>query len=855
MRRIINIAVAFVSVFSISATRHNPVANPEAVVTEGTVRFTVLTPEMIRIEYSPSEKFEDRATFTVVNRNLPVPHFTKSEDNDFLYITTDKLKLRYRKGTNPYFEPNPPGNLNITMDLNGTPVTWFPGQGDGRNLKGTCRTLDRCFGDGYRSQLENGLISRSGWAVIDDSPRCVRPDGSRSLALVPDETGVDWVAPRDDKAALDLYFMGYGHDYKQALKDYTLIAGKMPLPPDYAFGYWYSKYENYSADDYRNIIKNLKDNDINTDVIILDMDWHWNGDPNPKMSNGRGGWTGWSWNTNLIPDPTKLLKDIHGSGLHLALNLHPALGVDSSEDIFLGMATDMGLNPDTTKVIPWKLEDTNFYKAFANNFLRPFEKQGVDFWWLDWQQHLTSPYTSGLGQTFWCNHVFYNDMATNRPDRRPVIFHRWGGLGSHRYQIGFSGDALINFPTLAFQPYFTSTASNVGYGYWGHDLGGHAFTDEKTVNDPELVLRWVQFGVFTPIFRTHATNDSRIERRLWKFPNFPDLLDAVRLRYTLFPYIYTMAREAYDTGISMCRPLYYEYPDMEEAYSFDGEYFFGNDILVAPVTEASKNGVSTKTIWFPEGNWWSVATNQLIEGPCTMTMNFSSTDIPYFYRQGSIVPLNPASVKNVTERPGHMIFDAVAGKEGRGSLYEDAGDNNDYDTAFATTSLTQTSDGNTHVYTIHPRVGVVDGLPASRSYTLRIFNIGTPEAVSVNGSPSSRFSYIAEKKCAVVEIPEGLCSSAVTVEIRESASGVADVAVSSPRVFYDKASDTLTAEFGQTRKNVELAMFDLTGMECLSQKYQNISGFSEKLSMLSSPRLYVCKITADSQVAIEKIFK
>ena len=371
---------------------------------------------------------------------------------------------------------------------------------------------------------------------------------------------------------------------------------------------------------------------------------------------------------------------------------------------------------------------------------------------------------------------------------------------------------------------------------------------------PELVLRWVQFGVFTPIFRTHATNDSRIERRLWKFPNFPDLLDAVRLRYTLFPYIYTMAREAYDTGISMCRPLYYEYPDMEEAYSFDGEYFFGNDILVAPVTEASKNGVSPKTIWFPEGNWWSVATNQLIEGPCTMTMNFSSTDIPYFYRQGSIVPLNPASVKNVTERPGHMIFDAVAGKEGKGSLYEDAGDNNDYDTAFATTSLTQTSDGNTHVYTIHPRVGVVDGLPASRSYTLRIFNVGTPEAVSVNGSPSSRFSYIAEKKCAVVEIPEGLCSSAVTVEIRESASGVADVAVSSPRVFYDKASDTLTAEFGQTRKNVELAMFDLTGMECLSQKYQNISGFSEKLSMLSSPQLYVCKITADSQVAIEKIF-
>ncbi len=179
MKKLLNIITFLSASVTLWGAELNPVANPEAVVTEGAVRFTVLTPEMIRIEYSPSKQFEDRATFTVVNRNLPVPEFTKSEDNDFLYITTDKLKLRYRKGTNPYFEPNPPGNLNITMDLNGQPVTWFPGQGDGRNLKGTCRTLDRCFGDGYRSQLENGLISRSGWAVIDDSPQCVR-DRKRS---------------------------------------------------------------------------------------------------------------------------------------------------------------------------------------------------------------------------------------------------------------------------------------------------------------------------------------------------------------------------------------------------------------------------------------------------------------------------------------------------------------------------------------------------------------------------------------------------------------------------------------------------------------------------------------------------
>lgn len=101
-----------------------------------------------------------------------------------------------------------------------------------------------------------------------------------------------------------------------------------------------------------------------------------------------------------------------------------------------------------------------------------------------------------MSETFWCNHVFFNDMKLHRTNRRPVIFHRWGGLGSHRYPIGFSGDSFTTFSTLAFQPYFTATASNVCFGYWGHDLGGH---QQFLGNDPELYLRWCQYGVFTPI--------------------------------------------------------------------------------------------------------------------------------------------------------------------------------------------------------------------------------------------------------------------------------------------------------------------------------------------------------------------
>lgn len=752
---VLAIAAAFCALAS------GPKASPKAVVQDGCARFTVLRPEMIRIEYSPKGVFEDNATFSVVNRQLPVPKYSKTDDGKYVTITTDALSLRYRKGSNPLAEPASPANLSITMSVNGNPVVWYPGLKDPQNLKGTYRTLDGNNGDDYRSRLEDGLISRSGWAVINDSPSFERADGSRSLALVPDSGGIDWAAPRADADALDLYFLGYGHNYKKALYDFTLIAGKIPLPPDYVLGYWYSKYDNYSADDFRNIVKSMRDNDINADVLILDMDWHWNGEQ--EVSGGRGGWTGWSWNTNLIPDPEGLLADIHKGGLRAALNLHPADGVAAHEDQYKAVAEAMGLDAGSAETIPWMLEDRKFAKAFFDHVIRPLEKQGVDFWWLDWQQHLTNPRLAGLGETMWCNHVFFNDMKKNRPDRRPVIFHRWGGLGSHRYQIGFSGDTYINFPTLAFEPYFTATASNVGYGYWGHDLGGHMINYYEP-NDPELLLRWMQFGVFTPIFRTHATKGGHIERRIWTYDNFPMINQTVKLRYALFPYLYTMARKAYDTGVGLCRPMYYEYPESAEAYEREGQYFFGDDILVAPVVEPSVDGVSKKEIWFPEGGWWSVAHGKLIDGGAVRSLDYTLDQIPYFYRQGAVIVKNPPAVKHVTERPDALVLDIVAGVDGACEFYEDAGDNADYATKYATTSISHKQRGRKAEYTIAPRKGVYEGMPLSRSYKMRIFNTPRPLRAKAGGR-SLQASYDASSRCTIVDVPSSPCDKGVKVTV------------------------------------------------------------------------------------------
>ena len=768
MKHLITTLGASLMAMTTVAMAANPKAPEAAIVNAGNARFTVLTPEMIRIEYSDSSKFEDRATFAIINRELSeVPDFMTGEDDNYIYITTDKLKLKYRKGADLKKSPTP-DDLSIVMSLNGEEVEWYPGKEDPLNLKGTTRTLDRSNGDNKRSEMEDGIISRSGWAVIDDSWSHTRQDGSRSFALEPNEAmGYDWWAPRADEGALDLYFLGYGHDYKKALADFTAVAGKIPLPPDYVFGYWYSKYDSYSDEDFRGIMRDIADNDIPADVMILDMDWHWNGNPE---SDGRGGWTGWSWNTNLIPDAPALLDEMHEKKFKTALNLHPADGIARSEspEYFAMMEGDLSGKYTSGDTIKWSIDYPDFTESFFKNIIHPHEGEGVDFWWLDWQQHLTSHETPGLGETFWTNHVFFNDMAANRKDRRPLIFHRWGGLGSHRYQIGFSGDAFINYPTLAFQPYFTSTSSNVGYTYWGHDLGGHMISDEALANDPELVLRWLQFGVFTPIFRTHATKDPRLERRVWKFDNFPDIQKAIRLRYTIFPYLYTMARKTYDTGLGIVRPLYYEYPEIEEAYNHEDQYFFGDDIIVAPIVEASKDGkTSTRTLWLPEGNWWSASTSRPVKGGGEVTLNFGMDQIPYFYKEGAIIPLNPPTVMNMTERPDRMVLDVVAGADGEATLYEDKGDNSDYADSFAVTSFEHKSGKGVETITIYPRTGDAAGLAAAKAWTVNLLNSAKPKSVAVDGKvlPKSSWSYDKNSLTAKIDVPKTDCETKVEIQV------------------------------------------------------------------------------------------
>ncbi len=751
---------------SVSA-QEDPRADERAVVVSGNARFTVLTPRMIRMEWSADGVFEDRATLTFVNRKLPVPAFKVRDTRSKLVIKTDSLTLTYTKDGK--FSPE---NLKAEFMLGDNKVVWHYGDTDSLNLMGTARTLDGTYGWKIgREPMEKGLVSRAGWSVVDDS--------ARHLFVDTDSHWGKWVGCRSDVERQDLYLFAYGHDYMGALGDYVKVAGRIPLPPKFAFGYWWSRYWQYSDNEFVDLVTTMKSFDIPIDVLIVDMDWHetWSlrAKESPRDAYGqRIGWTGYTWKKSLFPSPDNFMQWCHNQHLKTALNLHPASGIEPFEEPYERFAADYGWT-EKGKGVPFRIDDEKWADSYFKTVLGPMEKQGVDFWWLDWQQWLESKYTKGLSNTFWLNHVFNHHMK-ERSDERPMIYHRWGGLGSHRYQVGFSGDIYIAWESLGFLPWFTSTASNVGYGYWGHDIGGHMFPRGVKTTDPEMYTRWLQYGVFTPIFKTHSTRDRRIERRVWQFPDYmPAMREAIRLRYDLAPYIYTAARQAYDTGVSMCRPMYYYWPEADEAYDMKEQFMFGDDIMATAVWKPvdKVTGLAPRPMWFPEGEWFDCATGQMIEGGKVDTLYYTIGENPYYVRAGSVIPMNPSNVANLQEPCDKLVLTVIPGGDGSTSLYEDDGIAKDYAERYATTEITKHVDGNRIIVTIAPRKGSFDGAADERRYEVRFPAHFPPVSVKVNGreyeyarfAADGQWGYDGYTLAPIVYVPATSCSQECVVEL------------------------------------------------------------------------------------------
>jgi alpha-glucosidase (family GH31 glycosyl hydrolase) len=686
-----------------------PTASPDAVVQCGSARFTVLTDRLIRLEYDASSTFEDRASQTFWYREQPVPDFSVKTHDDGVEIETECLHLRYIADGGGFTREN------LLIRVKTLSALWHPGDSDPFNLRGTTRTLDMINGS---APLSSGLMSRSGWSLVDDSG-----------TLVFNEAG--WVEARP-KGTTDWYFFGYGHDYKACLADYCRISGSAPLIPRWILGNWWSRYWHYTQAELEQLMNDFQAHELPLSVCIVDMDWHLT-----KTNNASSGWTGYTWDRDLFPDPEGFIQFLHDKGLRTALNLHPADGVHNHEAAYPEMARRMGIDPASGDPVPFDITDPQFVNAYFEVLHHPQEAMGVDFWWIDWQQGQKSKIAE-LDPLWLINHLHFLDLGRDGT-RRPFIFSRWGDQGHQRYPIGFSGDSYMSWETLRFEPYLTATASNVAYGWWSHDIGGHT----SGTGDAELFTRWVQFGIFSPIMRIHSTKGAFYDQRPWAFENAEVtrvLRETLQFRHALIPYLYTMAWRAHIDSLPLMLPMYYDYPDVEAAYHCPQQYLFGTELIAAPFVDPADptTGLSRQVVWLPPGDWTNFFTGEYYAGDQWHAVYGLLGDIPLFAKAGAIVPLNPQQGWGGVENSDELYIHVFAGADNRFTLYEDDGATQDYLSAhYCTTEISQRWQESSLSVSIHASQGAVALIPAQRTYHLVIHGVvdGAAHTVSINDSP------------------------------------------------------------------------------------------------------------------------
>ena len=666
-----------------------PQARPDAIIQGDVYRFTVLTSRMIRLEYAADGQFEDRPTQTVFNRDFPVPAYRIVENEEELQIITEHVHLHYTKGP---FAAN-----TLYIDVLGNFSTYYSRYTFGgplRTLKGTARTLDHA--DGV-IPLEEGIVSRQGYAAIDDS---------NAFVLTEDH----FVEPRRS-GTHDIYYFGYGHDYKQALRDFYHLTGPTPMLPRQVLGNWWSRYWRYSEKEYKDLMTRFKTEDIPFSVSVIDMDWHVTDIPERYGS----GWTGYTWNRDLFPDPRGFLQWLKDDDRMVTLNLHPADGVRGFEEAYEAMAVAMGVDPESDVRIPFDFSDRTFIENYFTKLHHPHEADGVDFWWIDWQQGANSK-MKGLDPLWMLNHYHALDIA--RDGNRPLIFSRYAGPGSHRYPVGFSGDTIISWASLQFQPYFTATASNIGYGWWSHDIGGH----QRGEKDDELSTRWLQYGVFSPIMRLHSTMSIFNGKEPWRYSTDAAnvMKNYLRLRHQLVPYIYTMNARNHFDGLPLVSPMYYEHPEDDQAYNVPNQFYFGTELIVAPMVTPMhrKLHMTAATAWLPKGEWFDFFNGHRYRGGKQIRLFRYLEDQGVLAKAGAIVPLGRhLEHSNALHNPDDLEVVVFPGASNRFTLFEDDStgvahrDGVNVETTFAL-------DWEARELTIAAPTGHRDLLPENRSITL-----------------------------------------------------------------------------------------------------------------------------------------
>ena len=779
------------------------------VIVCGAARFSYLGNGLVRIEHSPDGSFCDRPTLRAFAPLSPRPFSSVEFSETGVRLETPEMTIDYTDAPELTKE-----NLSIEWRAGGMEGTYRFGDLEHENL-GSPYTLDHFYdaqipdqgvhpgGSQTSSRYGEMNLFNTNWNIAEYAkahPEEVRlmkpilwttfkryekmPEGikkeldiwkkfpsgpvSKAGYWTMDESGMycldeeGWPIEDPRTGCVNFFFGCYGRDFKRAMNQFAALLGKTPIPPRWAFGNWYSRFYPYTEKEVKEVVRQFEKHDVPLDVLIVDMDWH------------KNGWAGWDIAEEKFPDFREFCEWKDKAGLKIGLNLHDE-DICREDSHFKKFCEMLGLPEDCA---PEKEDREDFQKlndqlglkirrpghskdlyhvdyldkknweAFQKVCYDPMEEAGVDFWWEDIWQGLY-PH---INMNLWKMELLRRRQE--KRGKRPMFLNRYAGWGSHRYPAFFSGDTGSHWPVLKMEAKINQLAAHVDMSYFSHDLGGfvgEVIGELQGHVSPELYVRWMQLGAMCPIMRVHSDHGIR---EPWNYaPEVEKLAsEAYRLHHSLVPYFYHYARENYDTGCPIIRPVYFEQPDDPEAFAHEGEYFVGEKLFFSPIVEQG----GFHTVKFPKGEYVHFTTGEKYKGGDVLEDRFRADYMPLFAKAGAIIPRQALSKRLGSKAPDPLIFSIFPGGNDQFAYYEDDGTSPDYAENFLRLPLTHEETREKTVITAEAIVGFYPKAKTTRDLRFDFLFAEKPSKVTLtdqkNDGAEKEFSYDEETKTLTVEL-------------------------------------------------------------------------------------------------------
>ncbi|QKX17160.1 TIM-barrel domain-containing protein [Microbulbifer sp. YPW1] len=541
------------------------------------------------------------------------------------------------------------------------------------------------------------------------------------------------------------YIVVAGESYPKLIENYVNVTGRQPMPPRWALGNFASRFGYRSEQEVRDVVEKFREEDFPLDAVVLDLFWF-----GPDIKGHMGNL---AWDKNTFPTPVEMMADLDEQGINTILVTEPFVLSTSErwDSAVAGNALAKNV-AGAPKQFEFYFGNTGLIDVFSEdgrdwfwNIYKDLKEQGVAGWWGDLGEPEVHPsdtvHAVGMADEIhnayghrWAQMLFDNEKAAS-PEERPFIMMRAGFPGSQRFgMIPWTGDVDRSWGGLKPQVELSLQMSLLGFGYTHSDLGGFAGGEKF---NRELYIRWLQYGVFQPVYRPHAQDHIAPE------PVFHDrktrniLREYVKLRYRLLPYNYTLAFENSQTGMPLMRPLFFENESDLALMDNKDAYLWGNDFLVAPVTEENIDEVEVQ---LPGGVWFDYWTDEAYRGD-SAEVEVELDTIPVLVRAGAFIP-TIKDVRNTREYSSeHLRLDYYADDSvhtSSGSVYEDDGVTAD---AFAKgqyeqLAFTSARGGNALNFAFSRSGNGYTGAPETRAIELVLHNWQqAPASITLGGEP------------------------------------------------------------------------------------------------------------------------